>query len=326
MRTHPFLKRSRPYFKLIGGANFTDYGELQELAELYARAGCELIDVAATPEAVRAAMQGISRVEAPPLLMVSVTASDDPHCRLAVQDPDRCSHVCPNCRNACPHGAISASLEILEARCVGCTLCVTACPYEAISLESRPFNPSLDQLWALGARGLELHTGSGNMQELQAWRESCQAWVARGGLFSLSLNASQLPLERAISLARKCCAWFPLDRIILQADGHPISGNGARGSTEAALDFAQALLDANLPAFIQPAGGANQFTGPIAAERGMRIAGIGIGSYARCIIALGTEGPHAPAEACRPAKRLELARELVATVIEGKEGNHGGTA
>lgn len=324
MRTHPFLKRSRPYFKLIGGANFTDYAELQELVELYTKAGADLIDAAATPEAVMAARRGIAaarRDEPDPLLMISVTAADDPHCRLAVQDADRCTKVCPHCRNACPHGAISAGLDILEARCVGCNLCVPACPYEAITLEARPFNPSLDQLWQLGARGLELHTGGGDLRALGAWRESCISWVERGGMFSASLNAAQLSLREAIALARELCAWFPEDLIILQADGKPISGHGERESTRAALDFAQALLEAELPAIIQPAGGANQFTGPLAKLRGMAIGGIGIGSYARCIIALETDShdPSSYEDPMGPEARLERARRLVATVHEGEE-------
>ena len=309
MRTHPFLKRTHPYFKLIGGANFTDYSQLRELVAIYAQAGCDLIDVAATPEAVQAAISGIQAAGASaPLVMVSVTASDDPHCHQAVQNPLKCSHLCPHCLNACPHGAIAEDLTILPARCVGCGLCLPPCPYEAIALEARPFNPSLDQLWELGARGLELHTGSGRISELEAWRESCVGWVMKGGLFSASLNAAQLELSEAIALARWIIGWFPEDRIVLQADGKPISGREDRESTLPALSFAEALLGSHLPAVIQPSGGANQWTGPLAAQRGMAIGGIGIGSYARCIIAGELEH-----------RQVARARQLVRSVQEGEE-------
>lgn len=292
MRHHPLLQRDRRFFKLICGANFTDYDHLRYLAAVYALAGCDLIDVAATPEAVQAAVEGLRDAEAhqgdafqSPVVMVSVTAKDDPHCRLAVKIPERCSFVCPHCRDACPHEAIDMGFHILADRCVGCDRCVPACPYEAIEMAHVPFNPSLDQLWELGARALELHTGSGDLAELEPWKQSCQAWVQRGGLFSVSLNAVQLSLEAAVELIHDLAAWSPDDRLLVQADGKPISAEAGRASTEPAVAFCVALSAAGVPAVIQPAGGANDHTGRVTSERGVSIAGVGMGTFARCIIA-----------------------------------------
>lgn len=312
---HPLLATGRRYFKLICGANFTDYAQLRYLAAVYALAGGEIVDVAATPEAVAAALAGIAdaRAQAPrfegssePLVMVSVTAGDDPHCRLAVKLPERCSWVCPHCRDACPHGAIDAGFHVLADRCVGCDLCVPACPYEALRMEHVPFNPSLSLLWEAGARALELHTGSGDRAELEAWRTSCQEWVERGGLFSVSLNAVQLTPDAAARLATEIAGWFPGETIVVQADGKPISGTSGRASTLPAVAFSQALLEAGVPAVVQPAGGANDHTGAVASERGVAIAGVGIGSFARCIIEAKTE-THRTLQARDPGAPLDIA-------------------
>lgn len=333
---HPLLAGGRRYFKLICGANFTDYAQLRYLAGVYTLAGGDMIDVAATPEAVAAALAGIEDARAlaghfpgtsEPLVMVSVTAGDDPHCRLAVKIEERCSWVCPHCRDACPHGAIDLSFNILADKCVGCDLCVPACPYEALRMEHVPFNPSLTLLWEAGARALELHTGSGDPAELGAWKASCQDWVERGGLFSVSLNAVQMTVEAAAALAKEVAGWFPDDLIVVQADGKPISGTSGRESTLPAIAFSKALLEAGVAAAIQPAGGANDHTGRVASERGVPIAGVGIGSFARCIIqgktgtqrTLQARDPGAPLDAELVAD-VERARALVGSVSAGEEG------
>ena len=323
---HPLLASSKPYFKLICGANFTDYQQLAYLSEVYTLAGARLIDVAATPEAIRAARDGIAaareraaRQTGPwrlpedgfPVVMTSVTASDDPHCRIAVKDAEACSWACPFCLEACPHAAIDLQLNILEDRCVGCTLCVPACPHEAIAMEHRPFAPSLDALWQEGARALELHTGGGDRAELLAWKESCQEWVQRGGLFALSLNGEQLSVDQATAMAREVAEWFPGVRIVIQADGRPISGAKGKASTEPALRFAQAMIEARVPAAVQAAGGANDWTGPLAREARIPLAGIGMGSYARSIMKAKIETP--PSDEA-VFEDVERARRLVSTV------------
>ncbi|MNX77958.1 hypothetical protein D3C86_1095240 [compost metagenome] len=145
----------------------------------------------------------------------------------------------------------------------------------------------------MGARALELHTGGGDRAELDSWRESCQEWVSKGGLFSVSLNAVQMTVDEAADLASHLGGWFPEDRIVIQADGKPISGTAGRESTLPAIAFSQALLATGLKDAVQPAGGANDQTGVVASEREAAIAGVGIGSYARCIIAGKTEAQRA---------------------------------
>lgn len=323
------LTRNGPFFKLIGGANFVDLDALTDVVAVYTAAGAHMVDVAATVGAVQAARRGIAigralgsaRSEPLPLIMVSVTTSDDPHGQVARKVDDRCTTVCPFCLDACPHNAIGASepFPILVERCCGCDLCIRACPHEALELVANPLGDPLEACWEAGARALELHTGSGEPVAISAWESACRAWIARGGVLSVSVNGVQLRLERAVAIARQVASWHPEGRVIVQTDGKPISGHAGEASTRSAVEMAAAFLDQVPGAAIQAAGGANDLTGPLARREGVPLSGIGIGSFARCLlpasgVRLGTD------EAAWQEARFRASR-LVATVV-GVEEDH----
>lgn len=262
----------KPFFKLICGASLLDPSEIERLSFVYASAGAHLIDVAAHPDAVRAARRGIERTPFRPIVMVSVGVEDDPHLLKVSKDPAACHH-CGHCIRVCPHGAWQ-----FPERCCGCGKCLDHPACRALSLVRKEWATDLEACWEAGARGLELHTGSG--QGLESWERVCQAWAERGGVFSCSVNGRQLTSDAAISVAHDVRNWFP-HSILVQTDGNPISGEEGISSTLPALSFAEAILQSGLDAWIQPAGGANDQTAMLASNRKLPIAGIGMGSFAR---------------------------------------------
>lgn len=313
---HPLIAEG-PYFKLICGATFRDYTELTHLATVYTLAGAKLVDVAGTLEAVEAALAGVRRArrlgsawlpQPPvPLVMVSLGADDDPHVKIAKKDEEKCTQVCPHCQHACPHDAIDGDLKIVANRCVGCTLCVDACPEDAIAMKTVAFHVPLEQLWDAGARALELHVGTG--EGIEAWESPVRKWCDKGGLFSLSLNAVQTPARKAISIAKKVSKWVD-SPMLVQADGKPISGEAGEASTVAAVEFAAKLIVGGV-LHVQAAGGTNDVTGKLARDRGVNLAGVGVGSYARNLIRdiRGLGDPNGGM-----SEALSRARKLVASV------------
>lgn len=259
----------KPFFKLICGASLLDPLEIERLAFVYASAGAHLIDVAAHPDAVRAALRGIERTSNHPIVMVSVAVEDDPHLLKVSKDLAACTH-CGHCIAVCPHGAWQ-----VPERCCGCGKCLGC---RALSLARKEWATDLEACWDAGARGLELHTGSGH--GLEIWQRACQAWAKRGGVFSCSVNGRQLNPNAAIFVAHQVRDWFE-EPILVQTDGNPISGEEGVSSTLPALSFAEAILESGLDAWIQPAGGANDQTALLANNRKLPIAGIGMGSFAR---------------------------------------------
>ncbi|MBM3260619.1 MAG: 4Fe-4S dicluster domain-containing protein [Candidatus Sericytochromatia bacterium] len=311
-----------PYFKLVCGATFEDTSELAHLATIFTLAGARLVDVAAQPDAVDAALSGVRRArrlgsawlpQAPvPLVMVSIGPEDDPHVQIAEKVDALCTWECPHCLNACPHGAIDAQLKIVAQRCVGCGQCVAACPEEAVRMVPAAPPAALDELWGAGARALELHAGTG--AGLGAYEGQVRAWSAKGGVFSLSVNAVQMTVAQATDAWRTVSRWVE-GPLLLQADGKPISGTAGEASTRPALSFACDLMAAGVP-HVQVAGGTNDLTGKMAREMGLGLAGVAVGSFARRLVRdiRGLGDPNAGM-----SEGLSRARKLVASALEPLE-------
>jgi ferredoxin len=166
---------------------------------------------------------------------------------------------------------------VAEKICTGCGLCVPVCPTACITLRARDTDPDVDACWDAGARALEIHTGAAAEAEIKATRNITLDWQARGGLLSYSLDGRQLGYPRTLALARE----LGEAGVIIQADGKPISGTTGDRSTIPALRLARAILRLGTGAWVQPSGGANDRTGPLASRHGIAIGGVGMGSFAR---------------------------------------------
>lgn len=149
------------WFKLICGASYQSLPAVRNLTLAYALAGADCIDIAADPAVLAAAQDGLDAAKRilsessfadwlsdsdlpdgsaykQPLLMVSVSAGEDPHFRKAWFDAARCPADCARpCEQVCPADAIDGK-GVVRDRCYGCGRCLPICPLGLIAAQSQP--------------------------------------------------------------------------------------------------------------------------------------------------------------------------------------------
>jgi Fe-S-cluster-containing hydrogenase component 2 len=305
------------WFKLICGASFGHLPAIRNLALAYTLAGADCIDVAADPAVIAAARDGIKvayqfALQAKdrgypgtdlPWLMVSLNDGTDPHFRKAEFDPNQCPPDCPRpCVGICPADAIAFTTEVegvIDSRCYGCGRCLPICPLGLISTREEAATPSkiLPEIVAVdGIDAIEIHTQPGHINEFQ------QLWsILAPVAHHLKLLAISCPdgtdlIEYLRSIDRIISATYP-DRplpftLLWQTDGRPMSGDIGAGTTHAAIKLGEKVLNAQLPGYVQLAGGTNHYTVPKLRERELlpsptstqHIHGVGYGSYARVLL------------------------------------------
>lgn len=300
------------WFKLICGASFQDLPRIRSLAIAYTLAGADCIDVAADDAVVAAVREAIAtaknllereaRIDNRPWLMVSLNDGEDPHFRKAQFDPQLCPVDCPRpCQQICPTEAINfnpvESLGVIAPRCYGCGRCLPVCPQQLIF--TRSYISALEEIKPLikGVDAIEIHTQVGRFQDFKRlWKEiasSCQ---------NLKLLAISCPDDSEVIdyLQSLYDLISPLPYPLLwQTDGRPMSGDIGAGTTHAAIKMAQKVLEANLPGFVQLAGGTNDYTvtklqnmgllkpnvrGDRTKSKNSFVSGIAYGSYARSLL------------------------------------------
>ncbi len=302
---------------------------VRQLVMFYALAGVDCVDVAADPAVVTAARQGLKDaatlaltlgnrhhlLPGLPWLMVSLNDSDDPHFRKAYFDATRCPATCDRpCEAVCPTAAIqfqgAGRGGVVREFCYGCGRCLPLCPIGAIEAQPHRANPEafpVDRLADIDA--VEIHTQVGRQGEFAQLWQRLQPWRCHLKLISISCPDD----DQIVSYLRDIYAIIaPLDiPVIWQTDGRPMSGDLGRGTTHAAIRLAQKVLGANLPGYIQLAGGTNAYTvskllelglvkvsptpppgllqlqgqpGSLSPNLGQTISGIAYGSYARTLL------------------------------------------
>ncbi|MFN4278991.1 LdpA C-terminal domain-containing domain [Thermosynechococcus sp.] len=281
------------WFKLINGASFQDVAQIYNLTLAYALAGADCIDVAADPAVIYAANDALTVAESlgatRPLLMVSINDGADPHFRKATFDPNCCPPACDRpCERICPAEAIRFDEQVqgvVRDRCYGCGRCLPLCPWGLITAQEQPaVFENITPLLAEGTiQALEIHTQPQRYTPFAELWQRVRPWVRHLQVLAISCP----PTEEGINYLH----WInrqiqPLEcALIWQADGRPMSGDIGEGATRATIQWGQAILGANLPGFVQLAGGTNGHT--VAKLRAMGlldqqgIAGVAYGSYAR---------------------------------------------
>ena len=297
------LLQSENYFKLVCGAGNEDKDEVEYLTYVYTLAGCAGFDVSASPEIVKSARKGIDsalkkahdlNIKIPfiPFITVSVGMPGDHHVRKAIITNDCVS--CNLCIPSCPTDAIPSNLVIIPELCIGCGNCEAVCPPAANAIKynhnSKELALILPKCVEAGADSIELHAGvPDDKSTMDEWKIVSDS--VPNGMISMCLDRKHLSndmlLERII-LAKEVAD----DRLIIQADGIPMSGGTDDFNTTlqavSIADFINKELKnkdkkfRKLPILIS--GGTNSYTGNLARKCGVPFNGITIGTHARKII------------------------------------------
>ncbi len=300
------------WFKLICGASFGHLPAICNLAIAYTLAGADCIDVAADLAVIAATKDGIkvaqkialthpiqaSSFANLPLLMVSLNDGIDPHFRKAEFDAAQCPADCSRpCEQICPADAIDSS-GVIDARCYGCGRCLPICPLGLIVTRDRTATPSsvIPLITAKGIDAIEIHTQTGHLADFQRLWTILAPVAHHLKLLAISCPDSSelIPYLRSIH-ATISATYQPQSlpfTLVWQTDGRPMSGDIGAGTTHAAIKLGVKVSAANLPGYIQLAGGTNHYTVPKLRERQLLpptsspyVHGIAYGSYARVLLA-----------------------------------------
>jgi ferredoxin len=324
------------YFKLVCGAGNEDGEEVEYLCYVYTLAGCMGFDVSASPAIVEAASRGIDQalekaiglgIDIPfrPFVTVSVGMPGDHHVRKALIEPNKCVE-CNLCIPACPTDAIPSTLVVIDELCIGCGNCEAVCPPAANAIRYRHNAKELASILPAcvdaGAESIELHSGVPDDETtLEEWK-TVSASVPNG-MISMCLDRfhlSNMHLIERIRMAKDIAD----DRLIIQADGIPMSGgNDDFNTTLQAISIADIINKElkykdkhfrKLPILIS--GGTNSQTGILARQCGVNFNGITIGTHARKVVASERCAPSMIADSSLK-KAISSARELITTNLFG---------
>ena len=305
------LLSSSNYFKLVCGAGNEDKEEVEYLTYVYTLAGCAGFDVSASPEIVNAAKKGIDAailkakqlsIDIPfkPFITVSVGMPGDHHVRKAIITSDCVS--CNLCIPVCPTDAIPTNLNIIRDLCIGCGNCEAVCPpaANAISYEhnSKELLEILPQCVDAGAESIELHSGvPDNNSTIKEWKIVSES--VPNGMISMCLDRKHLSnddlIERII-----CAKEIADDRLIIQADGIPMSGGTDDFNTTLQAVAITEVINTRLKSKVEKfkdlpiliSGGTNSYTGSLARKLNVKFNGITIGTHARKTISIYRNSPN----------------------------------
>jgi Fe-S-cluster-containing hydrogenase component 2 len=345
------------WFKLICGASFGHLPAIRNLAIAYTLAGADCIDVAADLAVITAAKDGMRTAQTLtqtdravgnpsgdlPWLMVSLNDGVDPHFRKAEFDPAHCPIDCPRpCERICPADAISPE-GIIDSRCYGCGRCVPICPLGLITTRDRTATPSSILPYLTpedGIDAIEIHTQTGHLDDFRQLWQILSPVAHHLKLLAISCPDSEELISYLRSIHATIAATYapqPLPfQLVWQTDGRPMSGDIGAGTTHAAIRLGEKVLAANLPGYVQLAGGTNHYTVPKLQERGLlppttdkHVHGVAYGSYARVLLSplldkldLRADNPgKLEAHADLLAAAVTIASELVGQ-LKGNAGNN----
>ena len=321
------------WFKLICGASFQHLPAVRNLTLAYTLAGADCIDVAADPAVIAATQEallvaksladdaqkrGFAFTGDLPLLMVSLNDGEDPHFRKAEFNSQDCPSDCSRpCEKICPAQAISFNNTkddvsgVIAQKCYGCGRCIPICPYRIIYTKSYVSTPKeiVPLIMSTGIEAVEIHTQVGRLAEFQRLWAAMTPWADKLKLVAISCNDGEGLIDYLKAIYDLI---VPRPQFLIwQTDGRSMSGDIGDGTTIATVKLGQKVLTANLPGYVQLAGGTNNYTVPKLKAMGLlndfrlpildfgleehnlkskiqnpksKIAGVAYGSYARVLL------------------------------------------
>jgi ferredoxin len=291
------------YFKLVCGAGNEDAEEVRRLTIIYVLAGCNGLDVSATPEVVEACMSGIEKayelapkfgreISTRPFITVSVGMGGDHHVRKAFIVDDCVD--CKKCIPVCPTGAIPCDYQIIREKCIGCGNCEAVCPPKVAAVRyehnAKELSEILPKCLSLGAENIELHAAVSDNDSIMAeWHTVNEAQP--NNFISMCLDRYHLSNMHLIQRIREA-GKIAEDRFVVQADGVPMSGGEDDfNTTLQAIAIADVINKdlmlkdrkfKKLPILLS--GGTNGKTKEMADLCGIKFSGVSIGTHARKIV------------------------------------------
>lgn len=317
------ILEERRYFKVVCGAGNEDHEEVRLLSMIYTLAGALGIDVSANVQVVKASMDGIDRafeiasklnirIPVRPFINVSVGLKGDPHVRKAQIDKIVCTQ-CGACVDVCEQKAIeSVTLTVIKERCIGCGACEKKCPADAVVYETKKvdFQTVLPECLRAGSETLELHAIIADDQAvLKDWQVVSSALP--DNFISMCLDRSQLSDEHLVNRIKRAKE-IAGDRLIIQADGAPMSGGEDDcNTTLQAVAIADIVQKSRIPLMLLLSGGTNSKTGELAKLCNLNVHGISIGTFARKIIRREIETPDFDTNMEAIMKAYQIAKWLI---------------
>ncbi|MBE9208333.1 4Fe-4S binding protein [Nostoc sp. LEGE 06077] len=332
------------WFKLICGASYQHLPAVRSLTLAYTLAGADCIDVAADPAVIAAAQAGLQvakslTIEAQqrglsyqggsPLLMVSLNDGEDPHFRKAEFDALQCPADCPRpCERVCPAQAIAFQRTqdnfsgVESQKCYGCGRCIPICPYGIIYTSSYISTPTAiaPMIISTGVDAVEIHTQVGRLGEFQKLWQAISPWAEQLKVLAISCPDGEGMIEYLSAIYNLIT---PRPRtLIWQTDGRPMSGDIGDGTTLAAVKLGKKVLAANLPGYVQLAGGTNSYT--VAKLKAMGLLKQARGQGSRGAGENNSSFPFAPPPLCPSASIAGVAygsyaRVLLSPILEKLE-------
>ncbi len=290
------------WFKLICGASYQHLPAIRNLALVYTLAGVDCIDMAADPAVIHAAREGMAialnlgnershQAITSPWVMVSINNGEDPHFRKAEFDAAHCPTGCDRpCVDACPTHAIQfdkliegfSNGGVQDELCYGCGRCLPLCPVQIIQPREQEY--ALENIASTTIDAIEIHTQPWRVEEFRHLWQRLAPLITNLKLVAVSFPDCDNLKEYLLELL-DCMQPFP-PQLIWQTDGRPMSGDIGNGTTRAALQLCQKVLNMNLPqGFVQLAGGTNASTVAKLRAANIKASGIAYGSYARKLVA-----------------------------------------